>query len=121
MLSSANASMNQRKRRITNRFSSLPNMNKDTILNAVSAGMRAMKKEPSAFVFIDEGLDWTWDYELLSGVKVFHAVGLQCSRWGTGVGDCPFVPVGRNDSEITYCDRVTCAEAYDEYILANNQ
>ena len=81
--------------------------------------MRAMKKEPSAFVFIDDGLEWAWDYEFISGVQVFHAVGLQCSRWGTGVGDCPFVPVGKNDSEITYRDRVTFAEAYDEYISAN--
>jgi hypothetical protein len=92
-------------------------MNQNTIIEAVAAGMRAMKKEPAAFIFIDEGLDWTWDQETILGIPVFHANGLQCYRWGTGVTDCPFIPVGRNDSDISNHDRVLFADAYDDQVI----
>jgi hypothetical protein len=92
-------------------------MNQNTIIEAVAAGMRAIKKEPAAFIFIDECLDWTWDQETILGIPVFHANGLQCCRWGTGVIDCPFIPVGRNDSDISNHDRVLFADAYDDQVI----
>ena len=74
--------------------------------------MRTMKKEPKALLFIDGTLDWTCDTDEVCGVPVLHATALTCSRWGTDTEDCPFIPLGATDSEITYHDRRIFAEAW---------
>ena len=83
------------------------------IKEKVRRGIKAMNKEPSAFLFIDGLTDWTWDEDTIIGIPVFHGIGLTCSRWGTDATDCPFVPLGKTDGEITYNDRKLFAEAYN--------
>ncbi len=94
-------------------------MNKEMlkVKEAVANGMREMGKEPSAFIFIDENINWTWDMPDVCGIAVYHAEGLYCSRWGASVLECPFIPIGRTDGEITYRDRKRFAEGYEDYML----
>ena len=82
------------------------------IIERVAAGLRNMNKEPSALLFIDEDLGWTWDREDLCGIPVLHAIGLSCHWWGANTENCPFVPVGKTDGEITHDDRKRFAEAW---------
>lgn len=88
-------------------------MNRD-IIEAVRLAIKSMKKEPSAFLFIDGVGDWTFDEDEILGIPVYHGAALICSRWGTSAIDCPFVPIGRTDGEITYRDRRLFADAYAE-------
>ena len=79
----------------------------------VMSCVRAMGRRPAALVFIDGSLDWTFDLPSIYGIPVFHATALTCSRWGTSNNDCPFIPVGANDGEISYHDRVIFSMAWD--------
>jgi hypothetical protein len=82
------------------------------IREAVAACLRAMGKAPSALLFIDGTQDWTYDLPDLFDIPVFHAVGLSCDRWGTEPDDCPFIPIGKTDGEISPTDRKRFAEAW---------
>ena len=87
-------------------------MNQHEVKERIGRAMRAMKKEPKALLFIDGKTDWTCDTPEICGVQVLHGVGLACSRWGTDPEDCPFVPIGATDAEITYHDRRIFADAW---------
>lgn len=87
-------------------------MNQHEVKERIGRAMRAMKKEPKALLFIDGNTDWTCDTPEICGVPVLHGVGLSCSRWGTDPEDCPFVPLGATDAEITYHDRRIFADAW---------
>jgi hypothetical protein len=78
----------------------------------IGRSMRAMKKEPKALVFIDGNTDWTFDLPEICGVPVLHGMALTCHTWGCEPEDCPFVPVGATDAEITYRDRRAFAESW---------
>lgn len=86
-----------------------------TINNNIAAGIRAMKKEPAAFLYIDDtGPDETFDLPDVLGIPVFHGRGLTCTRWGTDTEDCLFIPLGDSDSQITSHDRKVFAQAFCE-------
>jgi hypothetical protein len=87
-------------------------MNHLEIKERIGRAMRAMKKEPKALLFIDGVTEWTCDTTEVCGVPVLHATDLTCSRWGTNFQDCPFVPIGATDEEITYRDRHNFADAW---------
>jgi hypothetical protein len=82
------------------------------IKEAAAACIRAMGKAPAALLFIDGNTEWTYDESELSGIPVFHALHLECAYWGTQPDECPFVPVGKTDGEITMADRRRFAEAW---------
>lgn len=87
-------------------------MNQLEIKERIRRAISAMKKEPKALLFIEDQTEWTWDPPEILGIPVLHGVGLSCSRWGTDPEDCPFVPLGSRDGEITYFDRIVFAEAW---------
>jgi hypothetical protein len=84
------------------------------IIQRVSAGIRRIGKVPSAFLFIDGEYEWTWDRDMILRVPVFHGVSLTCHRWGTDPKNCPFIPLGKTDGEITNNDRALFAEAWSD-------
>lgn len=86
------------------------------VMEKVTKCIRAMKKEPSALLFIENTPgceDWTFDGDDILGIPVYHADGLSCTRWGTDVDDCPFVPLGVDDSEINMNDRKSFSAAWN--------
>jgi hypothetical protein len=87
-------------------------MNHIEVKERILRAMRAMKKEPKAFLFIDGETEWTCDTSEVCGVPVFHATDLTCSLWGLNPEACPFIPLGATDGEITYRDRRVFSEAW---------
>lgn len=87
-------------------------MNHIEVKERVGRALRAMKKEPKALLFIDGITDWTCDTEEVLGIPVLHGTDITCSVWGTEIEDCPFVPLGGRDSEITYRDMRAFNEAW---------
>lgn len=75
----------------------------------------AMGKEPAALLFIDGDTDWDWtcDMPTVCDIPVFHASGIQCHTWGLNPDDCPIVPIGKSDGEITWQDRKRFAAAWE--------
>lgn len=87
-------------------------MNELNLKESVGRALRAMKKEPAALLFIDGATEWTCDVAEVCGIPIFHGTGLVCQTWGCDPLDCPFVPIGRRDDEITYRDRRAFSEAW---------
>ena len=87
--------------------------NVEKIKEAVRNGMIGIP-EPAAFLFIDGCTEWTWDLEDIFGIPVFHGVDLRCDYFGIDTNDCPIIPLGRADGEITSRDRRTFVDGYLE-------
>jgi hypothetical protein len=74
----------------------------------------ALGKTPKALLYLDGETDYTYDLPDLFGIPVFHAVDLGCYYWGREPINCPFVPLGATDGEITSVDRRRFAQAWQE-------
>lgn len=73
----------------------------------------AMGKEPTALLFINGNTDWTCDMPTVCDIPVFHAIDIECFTWGLNPDDCPIVPIGKSDGEITFQDRKRFAAAWE--------
>ncbi len=86
-------------------------MNYDELTIRVAAGLRAIKKTPEAFLFLDGWQDWTCDMPSILQIPVFHAEGLSCAQFGCNAIDCPVIPIG-GEGKISLVDRTKFAEAF---------
>ncbi len=68
------------------------------IVEKVAAGLRALKIEPDAFVFIPQD-DWVWDESVILGKPVYH-VDYPFQFYSSQLADpCPFIPIWKNECD----------------------
>lgn len=75
----------------------------------IASGLRAMKKEPDYFIFLD-GEDWTYDNEFILGIKVIHVEGVTCS-FETG---CIFMPAWNHEYSESLVDTGRFFKGYND-------
>lgn len=86
-------------------------MKNECIKEKVSAGLRAVKVLPDAFVFT-RCFDWVWDRPKIFGIPVFHS-DLTFPCYSEGLGEeCPFIPIWRNEIEM-YSESYAFRKAYE--------
>ena len=90
-------------------------MNHIEFTERVRKCVEAMGKRPSALLFIDGDSEWDWtcDMSTVCEIQVFHASEINCHTWGLNDVDCPVIPIGKADGEITWRDRKRFAAAWE--------
>ena len=89
------------------------------IADRVCAGLRKIKRQPDALLFLDDIVDWTWDCPTLGLLFVFHTSSVVCSGWGSDEIDCPFVPMWHDDHPDALVDVKRFMSAYCEQVDNN--
>ena len=74
-----------------------PSIVDDRMQQRIGYGLRQMKREPDALVFVDDLMDLTWDLPTAYDIPVFHSAGFLPPGWGSSTPDCPFFPVWHTD------------------------
>ena len=75
----------------------VPSIVEDCMQRRIGRGLRQLRRTPDALVFVDGLLDLTWDMPTAYDIPVYHSAGFIPPGCGSGVPDCPFFPVWRDD------------------------
>jgi hypothetical protein len=94
-------------------------MNTAQTLEILRRCINALGYQPSALLFIRDGLDWEFDSADAFGIPVFHSTDIRCLMWGRSASDCPFIPLVCAGDVQSYRERRAFYEAWDDALQLN--
>ena len=91
-------------------------MEKKEMINRVAEGLKRMKREPDAFLFLQSYANgYTWDREKICGFPVYHCELLSNQRADSMGCDATFMPIFLKEYTSCFQDTWAFCQGFEEF------